>query len=291
MRAHSLLLMVGRQALLRELAALAEGNPEDVLRLEVAASDLSELGGSDLPEPVEVQPVADDDAAIRLLEGTLCRGRRTPTMASFELQWTPKYWQGPLGVIEYVRLAKLAVEARQRDVGDIEFFDHQESEDLIILAFGADLRAERLDAALEEANAVEADILEVPEAVAAGVELSLENAVRRIVDTGANSLQSLVDQMREGSRHDTGVRLEELTRRLFAQVPGFSASGRVLTETEEIDFRITNNSDHSVWRRESALLLGECKNWSTSCGREVFSVFRDKLRGRTGRVSCGFLVS
>jgi hypothetical protein len=67
------------------------------------------------------------------------------------------------------------------------------------------------------------------------------------------------------------LRLEELTRRLFGQVPGFAASGRVLTETEEIDFRITNNSDHPVWRRESA--------------------FRDKLRGRTGRVSCGFLIS
>ena len=85
--------------------------------------------------------------------------------------------------------------------------------------------------------------------------------------------------------------MEQFTRRLLSEVPGFTASGRVSTATEEIDVCITNNSDHPVWRRESALLLGECKNSSTSCGREVFSVFRDKLRGRTGRVSCGFLIS
>ena len=161
----------------------------------------------------------------------------------------------------------------------------------MLLHFTADLRNERLDAALTEARTVESELLEVPEAVRAGLEVSIANAARRIVESGADSLQTLVDNMRRGSSDEKGHRLEELTRRLFGQVPGFTASGSVSTTTEEIDLRITNNSDHAVWRRESALLLGECKNWSTSCGREVFSVFRGKLRGRTGRVSCGFLVS
>jgi hypothetical protein len=39
------------------------------------------------------------------------------------------------------------------------------------------------------------------------------------------------------------------------------------------------------------LLLAECKNWSTVCGKNEFVLFEDKLRNRAGRVSMGFLIS
>jgi hypothetical protein len=134
-------------------------------------------------------------------------------------------------------------------------------------------------------------MLEVAEAVAAGIDDSIANAAKRLAGWGTEPLDELVDQMRNGSAFEMGLRLEELVSRLFAQVPGFRPSGRVLTQTEEIDLRIGNESDDPVWRRESALLLGECKNWTSSCGRPEFSILKDKLRGRVGRVSCGFLVS
>lgn len=79
-------------------------------------------------------------------------------------------------------------------------------------------------------------------------------------------VDALHDDMRVGTAHQKGLRLEELVCRLFAQVPGFRPGGRVLTQTEEIDLRIGNASDDPIWRRESALLLGECKNWTSSCG-------------------------
>lgn len=283
--------MPRRDELLRELEAQLVDAEDDFLRFELARHDLRHLSGTDLPEAVEIVPMEDANLRVLALDGTLCRGDHTPTAAHLEMEWTPKLWEGPLGLLEYARLAKIAVEVREQDVGDVKLLDYEEDQDLVLLHVVGALQSERLDAALEEALALERVLLEVPEAVSAGLEVSITNAARRLADSGGVSLRALVDSMREGNSYEKGMRLEELTRRLFGQVPGFTASGRVSTTTEEIDFRITNNSDHPVWRRESALLLGECKNWSTNCGREVFSVFRDKLRGRTGRVSCGFLIS
>lgn len=95
--------------------------------------------------------------------------------------------------------------------------------------------------------------------------------------------------MRRDTAHEKGLALEELTSRLFGSIPGFLATGHVSTKTEEIDIRIQNGSEDEVWRRESALLIAECKNWSGSCGKDEFVLFRSKLENRTGRVTCGFL--
>jgi hypothetical protein len=71
-------------------------------------------------------------------------------------------------------------------------------------------------------------------------------------------------------------------------VPGSSATGRVLTATEEIDIRIQNASDDPVWKRESALLLAECKNWTSKCGKDEFTLFKDTLRNRTAASRADF---
>jgi hypothetical protein len=136
------------------------------------------------------------------------------------------------------------------------------------------------------------ELREVPEALAAGFEDSIEAAVKRLQGWGEQPLEQLIEEMGTGTAYEKGVRLEELTSRLFGTVPGFSCSGRVNTVTEEIDIRIRNAAmDDRIWSRESALLLAECKNWSTSCGKNEFVTFKDKLRNRAGRVSLGFLVS
>src|SRR5207302_428358 len=54
---------------------------------------------------------------------------------------------------------------------------------------------------------------------------------------------------------------------------------------------IQNASDDELWRRESFLLIAECKNWSGTCGKDEFALFVRKLENRTGRVRCGFPVS
>lgn len=57
-------------------------------------------------------------------------------------------------------------------------------------------------------------------------------------------------------------------------------TGRVRTETEEIDISTLNSSDDPRLLREGALVLAECKNWSGRCGKNEFVVFRAKLENR-----------
>lgn len=93
------------------------------------------------------------------------------------------------------------------------------------------------------------------------------------------------------STDDKGRSLEELASRLFEQVPGFSVTGRIRTATEEIDISILNDSTDPRLRRESALVLAECKNWSSKCGKDELVLFREKLENRNRRSSLGFLIS
>jgi restriction endonuclease len=110
-------------------------------------------------------------------------------------------------------------------------------------------------------------------------------------DLESVGLEVLVEQMRDGTSAEKGLRLEELASRLFASVPGFEVQSHVWTQTEEIDLRIYNGSDDPLWRNEKAWILVECKNWSGQCGKDELVLFRSKLQNRSGRVSCGFLVS
>lgn len=214
-----------RDELLRELEALSVNGEDDVLRFELARGDLRHLCGTDLPEAVEVLPLEGANLDVLVFPGTLCRGDQTPTAAHLEMQWTPELWEGALGLLEYARLAKIAVEVRQQHVGDVELLDYDEGQDLVLLHVVASLRSERLDAAFEAALTLEAAILEVPEAVSAGLEVSIANAARRLADSEAVSLRALVDSMRDGSSHEKGVRLEELTRRLFAKFRASQLAG------------------------------------------------------------------
>ena len=44
-------------------------------------------------------------------------------------------------------------------------------------------------------------------------------------------------------------------------------------------------------RREGALILAECKNWTGKCGKNEFVVFLAKLENRSQRCTLGFLIS
>jgi hypothetical protein len=79
--------------------------------------------------------------------------------------------------------------------------------------------------------------------------------------------------------------------RLIETVDGFSVSGRIRTDTEEIDIEIINDSTDPRFKRERALLLVECKNWTSKCGKNEFVLFKSKIENRSARCSLGFLIS
>ena len=66
---------------------------------------------------------------------------------------------------------------------------------------------------------------------------------------------------------------------------------KLIYQTEEIDIVLLNNSDDPRYRRESALLLVECKNWSSKIGKNEFVIFKEKIENRRSRCTLGFLIS
>jgi len=79
--------------------------------------------------------------------------------------------------------------------------------------------------------------------------------------------------------------------RLFSKVQGFSVAQRTKTETEEIDIIILNDSNDPRFRREGAMVIAECKNWASRCGKNEIVIFREKVENRNGRCTIGFLIS
>jgi hypothetical protein len=279
---------VTREDLLAELGAAREdGDPVPVL-----VSDLSKISFGEVPFGVRIQPLERIDAEggrHLALNGSLVRDDAKLVAVVEEYGWR-KYWAGSLGVEEYHDLVRTAVEVRARTQGDVELYDLLDDDVVYGLEYGIDLPATDLRQALEYAKRVSGELLEAAEAVRVGIDDLVITASKRLQGWGSDPLHALVDRMSTGTPHEKGQTLEELASRLFNSVPGFSATGHVITETEEIDIRIQNGSDDLHWRDESYLLLAECKNWSGACGKNEFVLFKNKLRNRVGRVSCGFLI-
>jgi hypothetical protein len=280
--------VASRDELLAQLASAGDDEPVPIL-----VNDLRTLTADDVPEDVAVQPCHKIEENLRALaiEGVIARGDTSPLVAFMEEFHSRSTWVLPLGVEEYCALVREAVAQRQRSRGDVELVQAAADATHVRVEYAIPYAGTNLRDALDHALSVQAELLEVAEAVAAGVEDVVAAAEKRLQGWGADALESLVDRMRDGTAHEKGLALEELVSRLFNAVPGFTATGRILTETEEIDIRIQNASDDPTWRRESALLIAECKNWSGKCGKDEFVLFRSKLENRTGRVSCGFLIS
>lgn len=110
---------------------------------------------------------------------------------------------------------------------------------------------------------------------------------------GVNSLDSLIHSVENSTTaHDKGKSLEELIVRLFSESQSFSVNEiRLTTETEEIDVMVLNKSNDPRFRRESAIVLVECKNWTGKCGKNEFVLFKEKIENRKSRCSLGFIIS
>ena len=137
-----------------------------------------------------------------------------------------------------------------------------------------------------------AEVEEAAEQAADEVGQRIVEVAARLSGWGSETLDALVDGVEVArSTDDKGRTSEELCSRLFAPVPGLVVTGWVRTETEEIDISMLNDSAEPRLRREGALILVECKNWTGKCGKNEFVVFHAKLENRSQRCTLGFLVS
>lgn len=97
---------------------------------------------------------------------------------------------------------------------------------------------------------------------------------------------------RESARNRKGALLDQLLYLLFQATPGF---GRVVTRlddrVEEISIVIENRDNEAPWKGECTHLVGECKKWSSPCGRRQVQYFLNKLIANHPGVCTGFLIA
>jgi hypothetical protein len=105
-----------------------------------------------------------------------------------------------------------------------------------------------------------------------------------------NQLVKIVETAQ--TSYEKGQALEELIYSLFQTTSGFSViDRRATTETEEIDLIVLNDSTDPRFSGEGPIILIECKNWSSRCGKNEFVIFKEKIENRSSRCTMGFLIS
>jgi len=273
----------------RRLLSLAA---EDAEPADLAPAVLSKLTIDDVPEGASFKIGTPKDGILHLdWSGTFHR-QGNVLFAEADHTWTRKYWYAPLGLEQYLDLVRRAVETRHRVKGDVELTDHDDDGAYIALRFKIDTTEKNLARAYDAVRKVEAEVLEAADQAADEVGQRIAEIAARLSGWGSETLDRLVDAVETAVSADhKGRTLEELCSRLFSSVPGFTVTGRIRTETEEIDISVLNDSAEPRLRREGAIILAECKNWTGKCGKNEFVLFHRKLENRKLRCSLGVLIS
>lgn len=169
-----------------------------------------------------------------------------------------------------------------------------ESQNSTILTINAELEIPQIHSGTDAVNAVIQKTLKT--LAEAGLVLKFHHelsASGKMASASARQSLAQLSQLVERSKtpDEKGRALEALVGELLKTIKGFETQNRIRTETEEIDFVVSNDSDDAALKREEAIILVECKNWSSTCRKDDFFTFKEKMRNRNERCSLGFLVS
>lgn len=277
-------------------------NADDARQLLAAATDdepiivpvsvLKELVVCDIPLGASIQVGTMKDGVYHMeWDGRLYRNGSV-VEGEAEHLWTRKYWYSPLGLEQYMDLVRRAVETRHRIRGDVNLTNYDDDGAYVSLNFAIRTDESSVAKAFEKVKIVSDELKEAADRATDDVGKRIAEVAARLSGWGTEPLDNLVDKVEMAtSTDDKGRTLEELTSRLFEQIPGFAVTGRIRTATEEIDISVINDSPEPRLRRESALILAECKNWTSKCGKNEFVIFREKIENRNRRCTVGFLIS
>ena len=255
-------------------------------------SVLDKITLDDIPDEVTIEVGLSKDGIMHLD----CSGRllkdQDQIKGEADYTWTRKYWYSPIGLEHYLDLIRRAVELRNRVHGDVEITNYDDDGAYIHLTFVVSTEKKNLGKAYQHIKRLCYELEETAEKAADEAGKRLSEIASRVSGWGSQSLDVLVNAVDKASSSDErGRSLEELTSRLFKTIPGFTVTDRIKTATEEIDIAVLNDSNDPRFRRESAVLLAECKNWSDKCGKNEFVLFKEKIENRSNRCSLGFLIS
>jgi len=273
------------------LQLLKDADPDDE-PVMIPRSVAAKLSAADIPDQVSVAIGEVRDGITYFdFEGFFYGGAEN-FQACAEIWYVRKFWYAPLNLDHYLDLFHRAAEVRASVHKDINNLDRQGDDEHIMVTFTIDTGEDNLLAALGYAQRVVHEIEEAAEAASSEVGRLAAELASRISAWGDRDEHALVNAVETSqSSDDKGRALEELLGKLLSAVPGFSVTDRIKTATEEIDIVVLNGSDDPLWRKESQLLIVECKNWSGKCGKNEFVIFHSKIENRKGRCGLGFLVS
>ena len=265
---------------------------DDESPVDLPASILPKLTIGDLPDGGAIQVGTVKKGVVHLdWNGTIGRDG-DDIFGEADHTWTRKYWYSPLGLEQYLDLVRRAVETRHRIRGDVELTDYNDDGAYVALRFRISTVEKNLGKAYDAIRKIADEVEEAAQQAADEVGQRIAEVAARLSGWGTETLDTLVEAVEAASSaDDKGRTLEELCSRLFTSIPGFVVTGRVRTETEEIDISVLNDSADPRLRREGALILAECKNWTGKCGKNEFVVFHAKLENRRQRCTLGFLIS
>lgn len=263
---------------------------EDPLYLPPAV--LKHLTIGDLPPDVEVEIGVQKDKYVEIQWEGVLLNKNGQVQAESRRIWTRKYWNSPLGMEQFMDLIRRAVEVRSAQRGDVKFVHWDDDGAFIQFTYSIDTGETNLGQGYTRALEICNEIDETAEDTANKVGVMVSSVAQRVSGWGAKSFDELLNGVDKAQSSDErGRALEELMCRLFESVKGLTVSDRVRTATEEIDIVIVNGSSEPRLRRESAIILAECKNWSGKCGKDEVVIFQQKIENRSKRCNLGFLVS
>ena len=273
----------------KAILADSEGTDESAI---LPPTVLKHLSAADVPEDAFIEIGAPKDGIIHLEWSGRLFKERERIVAEADYTWTRKYWYDPIGLEQYLDLVRRAIEIRSRTRGDVELTHYDDDGAYIQMTCTITTGEVNLGKAYQRVRAICDELEEAAEQASDDIGKRIAEIGARLSGWGSQSLDALVDAVERVANHDErGRSLEELIGRLFQSVPGFTVTGRVRTSTEEIDISILNDSSDPRLRRESALLLAECKNWSDRYGKNEFVLFKEKIENRSKRCTMGFLIS
>lgn len=253
---------------------------------------LAELTASDIPADVQVSVGESKDGIMCVEWDGHFFNDGGQLIACCQYIWTRKYWDAPLGMPFYLDLVKRAIETRQRTHNDVIFRHWDDDGAYIQLSYDCTGLPDNLSDAYKAVLGRQKNLEEAAESVLQKAGIEAAETAQRTSGWGSHSFDELVNIVETAkTSDDKGRSLEELIARLLASIPGFTVTGRIRTETEEIDISVLNGSADPRFAREGAVILVECKNWSAKCGKNEFVVFKEKIENRKGRCTLGFLVS
>ncbi len=220
---------------------------------ELPASVLPKLSIDDLPDGGAIQIGTLKDGVLHLDWSETLGRDGNEIYGEADHTWTRKYWYSPLGLEQYLDLVRRAVETRHRVRGDVELTDYDDDGAYVALRFRINTVEKNLGVAYQAVRTIAAEVEEAAEQAADEVGQRIAEVAARLSGWGSETLDALVDSVETASSaDDKGRTLEELCSRLFTSIPGFFVTGRVRTETEEIDISVLNDSAEPRLRREGA---------------------------------------